>query len=90
MALRDRVVRMVIHPPCATDEYAMSLRSWVWLIPKIPPIKILMMASAKRVENSLSINLRWHRSARGASFCQVMRRRQLIHLVLFITDGTQK
>ena len=30
----------VIQPRCAIEEYARILRSWVWLRPPQPPIKV--------------------------------------------------
>lgn len=38
----------IIHPRCAIDENAIIFRSWVWLSPDHPPIKVEEMANSDR------------------------------------------
>lgn len=40
----------IIHPRCAMDEYASTLRSWVWFSPPQPPTRVERRPRAIRRE----------------------------------------
>mgnify|MGYP000574431676 CR=1 FL=1 len=77
-----------IHPICPMEEYAKRGRRKVWFIPPIPPIKeerALIIVINRPDEADRDIN-----SLSGMIFCQVLNKRQEIHLNPLITLGNQK
>lgn len=81
---------LIIHPIWVMDEYAIMDLSFLWFIPRIPPVIALMQAIRVIIDGAqwvFRINVR---IVRGPSFCHVLRIRQLIHEIEDITEGNQK
>lgn len=79
----------VIHPIWAMDEYAMILRSWVWLRPPHPPIRMDVKDIA-RIMWWLIQGVIIYSTDSGASFCHVSRIRPDDKGMPCVTSGTQK
>lgn len=78
------IMLAIIHPMCPTEEYASKGRKWDWFIPPRPP------TSAPIIPKKGSIGLFHERENKrhiGAIFCQVIRRSEGNHEILFITEG---
>lgn len=80
----------IIHPIWPIDEYASRARRWVWLIPRIPPIKAFIAATVINIALEFDLYETDINSDKGANFCQVDRIRQFIHDRDNITEGYQK
>lgn len=79
----------IIHPRCATEEYARTFRSWVWLRPPHPPTRVEQTAKAVSKWGwafSATCKIR----AKGASFCQVERINPVVSVIPWSTSGSQK
>lgn len=81
---------IIIHPKCPIDENAKRARSWDWLIPPRPPIRVLIIAAAdiKNTDSHLVINI--VRIIRGASFCHVEIIMHWVHEMPAITAGNHQ
>lgn len=82
-------MKLNIQPMWPIEEYAIILRSWVWIIPNMPPINAFKAVTIISIF-LLVVDTRKMIIDRGASFCQVDKIIQLIHDSDIITDGYQK
>lgn len=78
-----------IHPIWPIDEYATTVRIWLWFIPINPPTKALIPAIVK-IKYIFFWGKMNARIDKGANFCHVDRIRHDIHEIDAITDGYQK
>jgi len=78
----------IIHPRWAMDEYASTLRSWVWFSPPQPPTSVERRPRVMRREG-LAEDI-WRMRAKGASFCHVDRISPVVRSRPCRTSGSQK
>lgn len=80
------MARLIIHPKCVIDEYAIIARNLDWFIPIAPPINALNALII--IINLLNeLNRIIDKNTNGANFCQVDRIRQFSQDMDDITDG---
>jgi len=72
------------------DEYAIIDLSFLWFMPKTPPVIALIQAIKVIMDGAHEVFRINVRIVRGPSFCHVLKIRQLIHEIEDITEGNQK